>query len=87
MVGWGLRPTRIFEYRGGWGFKNGHFGAYVLYGWPIYKMDQTFPYEPESVLFVFTWFMTFCIFQAFSLVLEAIVSYVKKAFTLCLSED
>ena len=33
-VGWGVSPKRIFEYRGGWGVKNGHFGAYVLYGWP-----------------------------------------------------
>ena len=31
-VGWGVRPKRIFEYRGGWGVKNSRFPAYILYG-------------------------------------------------------
>ena len=29
----GVRPKRIFECRGGWGFKN--VEAFVLYGWPL----------------------------------------------------
>ena len=36
-VEWGVRPKRIFEYRGerGGGLKNGRFWAYVLYGLPL----------------------------------------------------
>ena len=38
-VGWGVKPKRMFEYRGGWGFSNGSFGAHVLYGWPPKEIE------------------------------------------------